>query len=198
MPRLSESRAMAYHLLTGATGLIGRYLVYRLTASGIQLAVLVRPGKFHTASDRMEAIMHHWESLEYRSLPRPVVLEGELTRSELGLSSSQQKWISRNCETVVHSAAAMVFRTDELGEPHRTNVEGMRNLLDCCRRLGIRRFHHVSTAYICGLRQGRVREDELDVGQTMGNVYEESKIEAEKMLRAADWLDQGTVFRPAR
>ncbi len=95
-------RAMAYHLLTGATGLVGRYLVYRLTAAGLPLAVLVRPGKFQTASDRMEAIMHHWETLERRSLPHPMVLEGELTEPNLGLSPAEQKWISGNCHAVVH------------------------------------------------------------------------------------------------
>jgi nucleoside-diphosphate-sugar epimerase len=124
-------------------------------------------------------------------------LEGELTKPELGLSPEDQKWIALNCEAVVHCAAAMVFQPDAQGEPHRTNVGGMRNLLDCCRRLGIRRIHHVSTAYVCGLRTGRVLEDELDVGQTWGNVYEESKIEAEKLLLAADWLEKITVFRPA-
>ncbi len=31
----------------------------------------------------------------------------------------------------------------------------------------------------------------------LGNVYEESKLAAEKMLRGADWLERITVFRPA-
>jgi thioester reductase-like protein len=197
MPDFAVGRAMSYHLLTGATGLLGRYLVWRLTTAGVPLAVLVRAGRFQSASDRMEAIMHHWETVERRALARPVVLEGELTQPGLGLSAADQKWIAGNCDTVVHSAAAMVFQADEDGEPHRTNVEGMGNLLEMCRRTEIRRFHHVSTAYICGLRQGRVLEDELDVGQALGNVYEQSKIAAEKMLRSAEGLDQITVYRPA-
>lgn len=188
---------MAYHLLTGATGLIGRYLLHRLQSAGIPVAVLVRGSKTQTALERLEAIMQHWETQERRSLPRPVVVEGDVTRDDLGLSSADRKWVSHHCEAVVHNAASMTFQPDKHGEPHRTNVGGMRQVLDCCRRLGIRRFHHVSTAYVCGLREGRVREDELDVGQTMGNVYEESKIEAEKMLRDADWLQCVTVFRPA-
>jgi thioester reductase-like protein len=188
---------MAYHFLSGGTGLVGRYLLREFMSADLPVAVLVRPDRFRSGSDRIEAIMQQWETVEHRRLPRPIVLEGELTSRDLGLSTVQKNWISRNCETVVHSAAAMVFKTDEHGEPHRTNVQGMRNLLDCCRELGICRFHHVSTAYICGLRQGRVYENELDVGQSMGNVYEESKIEAEKMLRASDWLRQVTVFRPS-
>jgi thioester reductase-like protein len=188
---------MAYHLLTGASGLVGRYLVHRFATAGVPVAVVVRPSKLQSAADRVEAIMQHWETVEQRSLPRPIVLEGELTEPDLGLSAVHQKWIARNCQSIVHSAAAMVFRPSERGEPHLTNVKGLNNLLALCRRAGIRQFHHVSTAYICGLRQGRVYENELDMGQQLGNVYEESKIAAEKMLRAADWLDRLTVYRPA-
>ena len=70
-------------------------------------------------------------------------------------------------------------------------------MLDFAARVGLRRFHHVSTAYICGLRSGRVLESELDQGQSLGNVYEESKLAAEKMLREARFLDVLTVYRPA-
>ena len=40
-------------------------------------------------------------------------------------------------------------------------------------------------------------ETELDVGQTPGNDYEHSKIEAERLVRAADWLDPPTIYRPS-
>ena len=62
---------------------------------------------------------------------------------------------------------------------------------------GIRKFHHVSTAYVCGLREGRVLESDLDVGQPLGNDYEKSKVQAEKLVQAADFLDQRTVYRPS-
>ena len=70
-------------------------------------------------------------------------------------------------------------------------------MLELCRDLGIRQFHHVSTAYVCGLRSDRCREAELDVGQIFGNDYERSKLEAETMVRQAAYLDRPTIFRPA-
>jgi nucleoside-diphosphate-sugar epimerase len=76
-------------------------------------------------------------------------------------------------------------------------VGGTANMLELCRTAGIRRLHHVSTAYVCGLRRGRVLETELDVGQTPGNDYERSKIESEQAVRAADFLDVLTVYRPS-
>lgn len=188
---------MAYHFLTGVTGLVGRYLARELLRSGARLAVLARPGKRQTAADRVEGVFRRFEDLEGRALPRPVILEGSLTSPGLGLSAEQRAWLARHCDTMVHCAAAMVFRPDEAGEPFRTNVEGLNHLLDVCREAGIRKFHHVSTAYVCGLREGRILESELEVSQEMGNVYEQSKKQAELALHATDWLEQLTIYRPA-
>src|SRR5262249_37673737 len=69
---------------------------------------------------------------------------------------------------------------------------------DFCREVGLRDLHHVSTAYVCGLRAGPIREDEdLDGGQGFRNDYEQSKFEAERLVRAAPFLDRLTVYRPA-
>jgi len=188
---------MAYLFLTGVTGLVGRYLAWELMRSGVSLAVLARPGKRQTAADRVEGVFRLWEQREGRALLRPVILEGSLHTPGLGLSASQREWVARHCDTMLHCAAAMVFRTDEAGEPFQTNVQGLSHLLELCRQTGQRRFHHVSTAYVCGLREGRVLETELDEGQPMGNVYEEIKKQAEQMLHAADWLERLTIYRPA-
>ncbi len=187
---------MRYYLLTGATGLLGRYLVRELLEARLPLAVLVRPGKLQSPEDRIEAIMRRWERQAGRCLPRPVILGGDLCQPGLGLQPRHARWIADHCEAVIHSAASMTFRADNRGEPWQTNVEGARNLLNFCLSARLQNFHHVSTAYVCGLREGRVLETELDVGQKLGNVYEESKIAAEKMLREAGF-ERLTVYRPA-
>jgi thioester reductase-like protein len=188
---------MKYLLLTGATGLVGRYLLRDLLAIDAPVAVLSRSNRVESAVQRVEALMERWERIAGRSLPRPVVLEADLRQPMLGLDEQNRGWIADNCDCILHNAASMTFREDKHGEPFRTNSEGMRNVLDLCRETGIRKFHHVSTAYICGLRGGRIYEDEVDLGQQNGNVYEVSKLAAEKMVRAADFLDQVTVYRPA-
>ena len=188
---------MSYVLLTGATGLVGRYLLRDLLDEQLSVAVVARSSRAATANARIEAIMARWESLAGRSLRRPVVLAGDLRQPQLGLSAADRDWIRRRCDRVLHSAASMTFREDKQGEPFRTNVDGMKNLLALCQELSIREFHHVSTAYICGLRSGRIFEDDVDLGQQNGNVYEVSKLAAEKMLRAADFLEAKTIYRPA-
>jgi len=189
---------MSYHLLTGATGLLGMYLLRDGLRDGRRMAVVVRPSNVESARQRVETIMARWERSVGHALPRPPVLEGNISQPNLGLDDSALDWVRRNCASVMHNAASLTFQADQRsGEPRRSNVTGTQNVLELCRSAGIRRFHHVSTAYVCGLRKGRVLENELDVGQTFGNEYERTKTEAEKMVRAADFLDAPTIYRPA-
>ena len=188
---------MGYFLLTGSTGLVGRYLVRELLEAGLRFSVVVRSTKFETAAERFDGVLRHWEQEVGYALPRPVVLEGDLCSPGLGLSEDDRRWVADHCDAVLHCGASMVFREDQHGEPFRTNVGGVENLLELCRETHIRHFHHVSTAYICGLREGLILESEVDLGQQLGNVYEQSKLRAEKLVRRADFLEQVTVYRPA-
>ncbi|HEV3138096.1 MAG TPA: SDR family oxidoreductase [Pirellulales bacterium] len=185
---------MRYLFLTGATGLVGRYLLRDLLAADVRVAAMARPGKGQAA---LEAIMGRWEKESGRSLPRPVVIEGDLCHPQVVPDAGQRRWLAAHCDEILHCAASMTFREDKYGEPFRTNRDGMQRLLDLCRQAGIRKFHHVSTAYICGLRTGRIYEHEIDAGQQNGNVYEQSKLAAEKMLHAADFIDRLTIYRPS-
>ena len=69
---------MSYLLLTGSTGLVGRYVLRQLLERGQRVAVMVRGSKMESARQRIDTVMRHWESIAGRSLRRPVVLEGDL------------------------------------------------------------------------------------------------------------------------
>jgi thioester reductase-like protein len=187
-----------YCLLTGASGLLGRYLLQELLVQQTPVAVLVRSQRMASAADRIETILARCERLLARSLPRPVILEGGLAPEGLTIGDSDRRWLADHVSRVLHSAASLKFSADAAtGEPWRSNVGATTGLLAECERLGIREFHAVSTAYVAGQRTGVVLESELDVGQPFGNVYEESKCEAEKRLRGARHLDSVTVYRPS-
>lgn len=193
-----RATAPASILLTGVTGLLGRFLLRDLSAQGRQVAVLVRGGKTASAAERVEALLRDWREVAGADVARPVVLEGDITRRGLGLDAAALDWVAANVDEVIHSAASLSFdRREADGEPYASNVGGTANVLELCRTAGIRRLHHVSTAYVCGLRHGRILESELEVGQTPGNDYERSKIESERMVRDAGFLDVLTVYRPS-
>jgi len=188
---------MSYHLLTGATGLLGSYLLRDGLRAGRRMAVVARSSRCESARARIETLLARWEQTEGRPLPRPVVLEGDLTADNLGFDDTDLRWIARHCSSVIHNAASLTFHgSDREGEPWQSNVGGTRRLLEVCRRTGVDQFHYVSTAYVCGERSGRILETELDQQQRLSNDYEQSKVEAERMVHQADHLDRPTIYRP--
>ena len=186
-------------LLTGATGLLGRYLLRDLLSGGHRVAVLVRPAGALSAEDRVAALMATWERQGYSLSTQPHVLSGDITAPDLGLSSADREWAQENCDLMLHNAASLSFVAErgQEGEPWRSNLDGTRNVLEFCRTAGIVDFHHVSTAYVCGLRTMTVLETEGNVGQQFGNDYELSKIQAEELVQRADFLSPPTIYRPS-
>lgn len=180
-------------LLTGATGLLGRYLLKDLLLTGLKVAVLARARGPRSAADRIGAILRDWEAEGIRLDP-PRILEGSLDLDDLGEAASHDSW--PRIEAVVHAAASVAFVQDpQTGEPRRSNVEGTRRLLRWCGDRGVRFFHYVSSAYACGLAEGPVPESEIDPSRRFRNVYEESKAEAEALVRKAGL--RFSIYRPS-
>ena len=187
-----------YTLITGATGLVGRYLLRDLLLNGHHLAVVVRPSKKQSPEERVECVVQHWEEELGRQLPRPVVLSGDISEPGFGLNDEDRQWILNHVDKIIHSAAILEFYgEDRAGEPWRTNLGGTKNMIELCRELDIRDIHYVSTAYVAGLQSERAMEDSLNVGQSFRNDYEESKFLAEQCVREIDFADHITVYRPA-
>jgi thioester reductase-like protein len=200
---------MGHILLTGASGLLGQYLLADLLRAEVETACLVRPGRMTSARERIDRILRRIESNDGHAYRRPVVLAGDLSQPELGLGSAELAWIRRSCTAVLHSAASLDFDTNaRTGEPHRTNVVGTRRLVDLAAASGITEFHHISTAYVCGRRSPDqlahpVLEDADDAEIIPSNDYERSKLEAEAIVRGAR-SSRGnarfrsvTVYRPS-
>lgn len=173
-------------LVTGASGFVGVEVTARLTAAGhTVLAVLHRNGDLVRNNGRKLAAGPG-------TLTR---ITGDITRPGLGLSDDDRR-LAATADRIVHSAAVTDFGLAP-GRYERVNVEGTRHVLDLA--LAARTpLVHVSTAYVCGERDGIAYEDELDLGQRPGNDYEKSKLAAETLVRkaAADGLPVA-VIRPS-
>ncbi|MDO4582642.1 MAG: SDR family oxidoreductase [Planctomycetia bacterium] len=180
--------------LTGATGLVGSYLLKELLIQGNSVAVLVRRSRKESAQQRIEKLVQNWENQLGKKLSRPIVIEGGLADPSWG--SANQEWFKEYCGSIIHCAASLTFNGKQGGEPWSSNIEGTRNVLNVCKNAGIRTLHYVSTAYIAGSSEAFL-EDSFDVGQTLRNDYEKSKFQAEKMVREVDFLDSLTVYRPS-
>lgn len=184
-----------YVLLTGATGFLGQYLLHDLMNLGVKVAVVVRPSKKLSAFERIENIMQRWEQLTGSPLPRPVLLEGDIKADKI-LSDEDQAWAKNNVDAIIHNAAILKFDGDETTEPWTTNVGGTQNVVQLAQDIAVDNLQYVSTAYVCGIQNGRALETSLDNSQQFRNIYERSKFVAEKVIRESG-IPNITVFRPA-
>jgi nucleoside-diphosphate-sugar epimerase len=177
------------HIVTGATGFLGRHFVARLLVSRPQDRVycIVRANGARedglTARERLGKALPGDLPAEARS--RLAVIEGDVTQPLCGLPASLfEDGIGAGKRCFWHSAASLEWEDEKREEILRTNVQGTRNAVDTALALRCDTFFHVSTAYTCGVAAGRIEEDRpLSVAHA-NNVYEASKIEGEQLLRA--------------
>jgi nucleoside-diphosphate-sugar epimerase len=105
--------------------------------------------------------------------------------------------LSATTTRVIHSAATVRF-DHSLDEARRINVEGTRRMLDfAAGARQLRSLAYVGTAYVAGERTGLVRENELAVGQAYRNTYEQTKAEAEALVRSRLDSLPGVILRPS-
>ncbi len=167
-------------LVTGAGGLIGRELVGSLADRGHSVtALLHRSTALHRNDGRpIEASPHT------RAPPSPgsiATLQGDVRRAGLGIVSAEPAALTRGLDLIVHCAAVTGFTLNP-AVYQQVNVDGTANVLAFAGPIPVL---HVSTAYVCGRRNGRIAESELDRGQAFANGYESSKADAERLIAAA-------------
>jgi len=180
-------------LVTGATGFLGVRLVRELLERNpdARLALLIRDRPGQSGRQRAEAFVPASD----RS--RVLVYSGDVAQPDCGLAPEAIALLSAETTRVIHSAATVRF-DHTLDEARRINVEGTRHILDfaaSARRL--RSFAYVGTAYVAGERNDLVRENELAIGQGYRNTYEQTKAEAESLVRSRLGSLPGIILRPS-
>jgi thioester reductase-like protein len=189
-------------LLTGATGFVGMELLARyLEHTDRRVHVLVRAASERAAAARVQRTLADLFGAGHPFAERVVAVRGDVTRPSLGLRRGRARdALAEQVDEVVHSAASVSFDLS-LDASRAINVEGTRRVLElaerCHARGGLRRFSHISTAYVAGDHAGCFSEDDLDVGQSFRNSYEQSKFEAEHLLGRWHGRLPVTVLRPS-
>ncbi len=204
MPQLTRfaSANVDCWVLTGATGLVGRFVLADLLRAGQLVAAMVRARAAASAAARVEECLAPFETEV--ALLRPRTIAFNLNEAGLGVSEADRRWLSKKRLGVIHSAASIRFSaaTPE-DEPYLSNVGGTRNLLDFLRDYEVDCFHYVSTAYVSNKAvldsemQLPRREVTVRSGLNGGNDYETSKIASERMVSECEWLKTKTILRPS-
>ena len=176
-------------VLTGSTGGFGRFLARELLKhEDVELILLVRAGSHEEASIRVQDIVGQDKRVR--------VYCSDLSQERLGLSQSDFNEITGNATHILHSAASVRF-TLPLEQARLFNVKTTEQVLLFAKKCPkIVRFGYVGTALVAGNRSGTIREDEFEHTAGFKNTYEQSKYEAEQLVRLSIENLSTVIFRP--
>jgi fatty acyl-CoA reductase len=103
-------------LITGATGLVGKFIVYKIlnsVKSVKNVYILIRSKKGKSFTQRFDDMMSKsyglFKNVDSRSLQKLIPIEGDITADGLGLKKIDRNTIIDNVSVVFHSAADVTF-----------------------------------------------------------------------------------------
>ena len=185
-------------LVTGGSGFLGSHLVVEWLRRHprARVACLVRAPDDAAAALRLRtallrAAADSGQEVGPALLSRATVLRGALGEAEwveAAAGWAAAGWAAEEggrAVRVLHCAASLSFRPEDREAVRRINIDGTRSLLAAAARLQAAEFNYVSTAYVAGDRAGDIGEDEVRRPDGFSNGYEESKWDAEAVVRDA-------------
>jgi thioester reductase-like protein len=190
-------------LLTGVSGFLGRHVLWNLLRRADTTAkvyCLLRPEADMSAEQRLQALLvPEGEPLAAEARARCHAVLGDIVDTDLLLDPPMRERLLGEVDRIIHCAATVKFNK-ALDKARRINVDGTRHVLRFAEALHargrLRRVDYFSTAFVAGNSARRAYEDRLDAAQ-FNNTYEQTKWEAEQLVRDAQQRLPITVYRPS-
>ena len=179
--------------ITGFPGFIANRLLERLACKDCRFILLVQPSLLARAREELGRIAQ----LTGKSNDDFQVVEGDISEPGLALKAQDFRLVQRQSTRVFHLAAIYDLAVAR-DLAMRVNVGGTRNVVELALSMPqLRHFHHVSTCYVAGKREGVILETELRHNAGYRNFYEESKYLAELEVDSVKDELPITIHRPA-
>ena len=173
--------------MTGATGAVGSAIVPRLLQQpGSAVTLLMRARDQQELDRRLGALLDFWDIPRDSDLARRISpVSGDITAERFGLTPDAYQHLADHCSHIIH-AAADVHMNRSLAEARRTAVASTRHVVALTRAAlaagALQKVEFLSTVGVGG-RMRRVPEGWLEQEREFHNSYEQSKSEAELLLR---------------
>lgn len=146
--------------LTGGTGFIGKNLAKELLSRGVELRLLARP--------RSNTL----------GLEGCTFIQGDLDDLD------SLRFGMEGCDGVFHAAALVKNWVPDSGEYYRTNVQGLKNVLETARECAVPRIIYTSSFMALGPTDGTVADEQTErPAVAFHNEYERSKTQANLLAR---------------
>jgi len=179
--------------ITGFPGFIAGRLVERIIEPGTRFYLLVQPAFTETAKDSVEEIA----SKTGIPVENFVIVEGDITKSNLGIAAEDIATVREETTDVFHLAAVYDLAVEK-DIAFAVNVHGTQNVNQFVRSLtNLQRYNYISTCYVAGKRKGHILETELEHDAGFRNYYEETKYLAELEVEKVKGEMPVTIFRPS-
>ncbi len=155
--------------LTGSTGYIGAHVLANLLENSSENAnLLIRARDEKEARERLwRAIQIHIEFPRFRELldSRIAFFRGDLTASRFGLENDDYQRLVKTTDSVVHCAASLNRKSEKTCL--NVNLRGTLQVIQLASRAnsdhGLRRFSHVSTVAVAGMRSNEVVQEDTAI-----------------------------------
>ncbi|MCP6758271.1 MAG: amino acid adenylation domain-containing protein [Fischerella sp. CENA71] len=198
--------------LTGVTGFLGSHLLHELLQqTQADIYCLIRATDVEQAQQRLQSQLKFyklWEGIDSDRQGRGVAhriipVVGDLTKSYLGLSTSQFQQLASQIDVIYHCGAwiNVIYPYSVL---KGANVLGTQEIIRLASEIKVKPLHFISTTSVLAASSpneaGLILEsDPLDQSQVLDNGYIQSKWVAEKLvMQARDLGLPVSIYRASR
>lgn len=206
--------------ITGVTGLLGRNLFFEIIKQNISslddifFILLCRSNELSEPLTRISEMLSSdgmyylglddsdFQVVKHKVLKNIKIIHFDLANEKLIPIATDLDYIQKsNIDQFFHISAATDFRSTPEIESYlyKVNYIGTRNLFNLIEKASINSFFYVSSAYACGIADGRINSNYLDLNGNFRNPYERTKALTERFIAEyfSEHRGKYTIFRPS-
>ena len=177
------------YLITGGTGFIGSQISKKIIDDGNKIILIGRRKGEKSFSDRIleQYSGYNLKLIESLEVDLETIEPDDLVQNILRLTNK--------IDGIWHLAANLSFKDSDRTKVFAANKKSTATIIELALKFNTI-LYHTSTAYVHGRVSGTSKEEFFEKPRYFNNPYEESKYEAEQLIRKSKSL-RYIIFRPS-